>query len=287
MVLSFGRSILNQPRLGSRVGSSLVRLVCVAATVGASQSAFAEDGGSKATVTAYGLRVVPKPFEGNDMMRAFNAFEGTSLAILVHQPSGGLISFDSEASKIESFTDDKGKDLLKSTSDFGMPALPMSPDISEGGKAVVIEVHGGQSPTQGATALKVKGKFVFNAATQKKSYTHKDLEIKADAVIEAGPIPLTIGKAGKPEWGEEPLEIVLQAKKRLDEVASIRFLDADGKEIESNESGSMTMAFGEEVSVERSYALTKMVDKVTVEVSYWTDMKTIEIPVDLTVSLGL
>ncbi len=248
--------------------------------------AFAGDD-SKAKVMAYGLRVVPKPFEGNDMMRAFHAFEGTSVAVLVHQPAGGLISFDSDSSKIESFTDDKGKNLLESTSDFGTPGLPMSPEISEGGKAVVIEISGGQTPTQGATSLKVKGKFVFKAASQKKSYTHKDLELKADAKIEAGPIPLTIGSAGKPEWGEEPLEINLKATKRLDEVASIRFLDADGKEIESNESGSMTMAFGDEVSVERSYALTKKVEKVTVEISYWTDMKDLEIPVDLTVSLGL
>ncbi len=248
---------------------------------------LADDAASKTKVTAYGLRVVPKPFEGNDMMRAFHAFEGTSVAILLEQPSGGLISFDSDSSKIESFTDDKGKNLLESTSEFGMPALPMSPEIGEGGKAVVIEINGGQTPTKGATSLKIKGKLAFKAATQKKSYTHKDLEVKEEAKIEAGPIPLTIGRAGKPEWGEEPLEIVLQAKKHLDEVASIRFLDADGKEIESSESGSMTMSLGDSVSVERSYTLAKKVEKVTVEISYWTDMKAIEIPVDLTVSLGL
>lgn len=279
MVHSWGRSNFNRLLVAG--------LVCMGAMAWAGQTAFAEDGASKTELTACGLRVVPKPYEGNDMMRAFNAFEGTSLAILVHQPSGGLISFDSDASKIESFTDDKGKDLLKSSSDFGMPALPMSPDFSEDGKAVIIEVNGGQTPAKGATSLNVKGKLIFKAATQKKSYTHKDLELKADAKVNAGPIEMTIGRAGKPEWGEEPLEIVLQAKKRLDEIASIRFLDADGKEIESSPSGSMTMAFGDDVSVERSYALTKKVDKVTVEISYWTDMKDLEVPLDLTASLGL
>ncbi|GJM23695.1 MAG: hypothetical protein DHS20C16_01100 [Phycisphaerae bacterium] len=284
--------ILHSNRQGFRnkLNRNLSQMCLVAAVsfIMAGQFALADDGASKTSVSPYGLRVVAKPVGGdNDMMRAFNSFEGTSIAMLVQQPAGGLISFDSDASKIESFTDDKGKDLLKSSSDFGMPALPMSPDISDGGKEVIIEVNGGQTPTKGATSLKVKGKLVFKAATQKKSYTHKNLEIKADATIEAGPIPLTIGSAGKPEWGEEPLEIVLKAKKRLDEVASIKFLDADGKEIESNESGSMTMAFGEDVSVERSYALGKKVDKVTVEISYWTDMKALEIPVDLTVSLGL
>ena len=276
MVLTCGRSIFYRSLFAGLIGAFAM-----------GSSAVADDAGSKTELTPFGLRVVPKAYDGNDMMRAFNAFEGTSVAILVHQPNGGLITFDSENSKIESFTDDKGKDLLKSTGDFGMPAIPMSPDISEDGKAVIIEVNGGQTPTKGATSLNVKGKLIFKAAIRKKGYTHKDIEVKADAKVEAGPIEMTIGRAGKPEWGEEPLEIVLQAKKRLDEVASIRFLDSDGKEIESSVSGSMTMAFGDDVSVERGYALTKKVDKVTIEISYWTDMKDLEIPVDLTFSLGL
>ncbi|HEY2084093.1 MAG TPA: hypothetical protein VGI88_15025, partial [Verrucomicrobiae bacterium] len=66
--------------------------------------------GWKVQVT--GVRVVAPAPEGNDKLRAFNWFPGVTVALLVTAPEKSIISVSKDSSKITSFTDDKGTDLL-------------------------------------------------------------------------------------------------------------------------------------------------------------------------------
>ena len=65
------------------------------------------------TVAAQGVRIAKPPPGGDDALRAFNYFPGTTVALIVTDPEGGLVVFDSDTSRLKSFVDDKGKDLAK------------------------------------------------------------------------------------------------------------------------------------------------------------------------------
>ena len=101
----------------------LATLMVAAGTVFACGSAT--QGASPAiTVAVQGVRVVKPPPDGDDMLRAFNAFSGTAVALLASEPQGGLVLFDPDASRIKSFTDDKGKDLKKGPRARPSPRYP-------------------------------------------------------------------------------------------------------------------------------------------------------------------
>lgn len=65
------------------------------------------------------------------------------------------------------------------------------------------------------------------------------------------------------------------------------FTDDKGKPIKSSASSSGTMRLGNMVKLNKSYRLAQKVETATVEVTYWTDMKTVQIPFDLTAGVGL
>jgi hypothetical protein len=259
--------------------------VTIVAPAAAEAQADREDAAG-AGIKACGLRIVAPPYQGEDELRAFNQFAGTSLALLLHRPAGGLIAFDEDASKLAVFADDKGQSLLTKGT-FMSPGFSTWPKFSQDGKAALIEINGGAVPGDGAREVKAKGTMVFTAASEKKTFTQTGVQLKAGVMIEAGPIPFKITKTGKPDWGDEPLQITLEAKQDTDRVASVRFLDGGGNEIESSGAGSSSMRFGDSVTIETSYNLGKRVDAVTVEITYWMDMKAIEVPFDVTVTVSL
>lgn len=48
----------------------------------------------------------------------------------------------------------------------------------------------------------------------------------------------------------------------------------------------MSSRMGNEVNIQRKFRLTRKVERLSVEIEYWTDMRAIEIPVDAKVTLG-
>jgi hypothetical protein len=239
-----------------------------------------------------GLRIVKPAPGGNDKMRAFNWLPSTTVALLVTVPEGGLVAFDDDGSKVTSFTDDKGKDLSKpETKDSfqDKASFQTSPTISEDGKQCSTEITAPGVPTKGATALTISGKIGFQIATQKKEFTAEKVALQAGTKISAGPIALTIARAGKPEWGgsEGTFSVTLQAKQDLDSIAHIQFFDAAGKKIEASRASTGRSAVMGAVTVDWEYNLKAKVETAKIVITYWTDMKKVALPVSLTVGVGL
>ncbi|MCY3023220.1 MAG: hypothetical protein NTW87_29945 [Planctomycetota bacterium] len=255
--------------------------------------AAGESGPAGATVEAQGLRIVKPSPGGNDKLRAFNWFSGTTLALLVTVPQGGLVSFDRDASKVTSFADDKGKDLTKSDGKgrfmSDKAGFEMMPNFSEDGKQCTTDVRAPGVPAQGATKLAVAGELVFQIATQKKDFAAENVALKADTKVAAGPIPFTITKVGKPEWGgdEAAFCITLEAKQDLSSVADIQFQDAAGKKIEGRRGSTSRMGFMNNVTITWEYNLKAKADAARIVITYWTDMKKVTVPFALNVGVGL
>lgn len=251
--------------------------------------AWAAETVEKPTVGVCGVRVIGVGFkDGKDSEQlAFNSERGTAVAILVKLPSGGLIALDEAASKLATFTDDKGGSLLSKQDSFG-EGFAAWPRVSKDGKAVIVEVSGKGLPGKGSRELRASGSLVFKTGTQKKTVSQKGVALKKGTKLDAGPVAITIKEAGKPQWGDEPLEVTFEMGKGGEAVAAVRFLDDQGKEIKSGESSSGSMTSnGAVVGVEKSYRLAKQVAVATVEITYWTDMKSVQVPFDLAVSVGL
>jgi len=239
------------------------------------------------TVEVRGLRIVGKGH--GEMMtgvRAFNWHEGSTLALLVLIPDGGIIALDSKTSKLDKFVDNKGTNLLVGESRWGQAGIESRPSITKDGKACMVELSGKSVPAKGATHILASGTLVFNCASKKKTVQHKNVALKKGTKI-ASAIPFTIDKVGKPDWGDAPLQVTLEAKQDLTNVAEIKFFDAQGKEIESRQSSSSRMRMGPLVTVKRSFTLKKKVDVATIAITYWMDMRIVKLPFNVKTSVGM
>ena len=252
------------------------------------------------TVAVQGVRVAKPPPEGDEMLRAFNTFPGTTVALAVTEPRGGLVVFDIDASRVKSLVDDKGKDLTKS--DPGTKTeVPenwvFTPGwlVSKDRKHCSLEVTVPGTPSRGATTLALSGTLVFKCATEKKDFTTQNVSLHAGALVSAGAIPLTIKSAGKPRFGgdDKSTEIEFHAKQTLDAIIRMKFFDATGNRIEAEEAGrgvETTPDGGSAPAIQDAticYRLKDAGNMAKIVVTCWTDIGAVAIPLDLKVGLGL
>ncbi len=274
--------------------NKVTMLVCVAAAMILAMGVADADGAdaAKPTVEVRGLRIVGKGYgktKYGPELRAFNWSPGVAIAVFVKSPEGGLLELDRKASTLKKLADDKGTDLLKASksSAFGQRGFGMSTNISKDGKACMLELVSKAVPAKGATEIVASGTMIFKCATTKKTFTDKNVALEAGSKIEAGAIPFEITKAGKPKWGDAPLEITLKTNTEMSRIAAIKFFDAAGKEIPSKSAGGSTMRMGDQVTIEKNFRLEKRAATATVSIVYWTDMKKLEVPFDIKATLGL
>ena len=192
-----------------------------------------------------------------------------------------------------SLADDKGKDLAKAEVQqrFGRHEAAFEPGgtISEDGKYCTMEVTAPGVPTKGATTLTLSGQAVLRVATQKKDFAAENVALKPGTTVKAGPISFSITRAGKSEWGGSgsAFSVTFETKQNLDAVADIQFFDAAGKKIEAERTAWGTMGFAGNVTAQWTYDLKRKVDSAKIVIWYWTDMKKVTVPLDLTVGVGL
>lgn len=254
----------------------------------------------KMSVAVHGLRI-GKPSPDEDDM-AFPFYSGTTVVLLVTEPGGGLVAFDSELSRVKSFVDDKGKDLWKAGAGVnGKDARPgnwaFTPvhAMSKDREHCNVEFSVPDIPTPKATTLNLAGTLVFKTAREKKEFRAEKVALRAGTTVNAGKIPLTIKRVGKPRFGGDAKSSVVefQAKQPLDAVSRIQFFDASGKKIESREGmrslGSSLddrlVPSNYEATVE--YELKEPGDTATIVFTCWEDVKEVVVPFDVKVSVGL
>lgn len=246
------------------------------------------------TVEARGLRVVGAG-EGDDFqdsVRPFNWSQGTSLALLVWRPEGGIIDIDEDASTVTRFEDNAGTDLLKKPEQKGRKRMfsaaggfGMMPQIKKDGTAAIVELNGPALPAKGATTLKARGTILLVCASSKKRFT-QEIELKVGSKVTVGPVPLEITRVGKPNWGNAAMSVTFTATQQLDAIAGISF-SSGGATIETRDGGHSTMRAFNTVKVEKTINFTKKIDAATIEIDAWQDTKRIEVPFNLTIGVGL
>jgi hypothetical protein len=105
-------------------------------------------------------------------------------------------------------------------------------------------------------------------------------------IITLGSLSLTLSEVDPSDDG---VKLGLEGRGSLVALAAIRFLGADGKEIESSKSGSSTShsSFAKDDIVTIFYRLKGKPTQVTVSADLWMDLHRVSIPFDITVGVGL
>lgn len=253
----------------------------------------AADGGP--TVIVNGV-IIWRPAGGDAKWKTppLGEVERTQLVLLVEPGQGRLIALDLEASRLDSFTDDKGRDLVaKPDGQDGVSSqVGFSPNtaISEDGKAAVVQVQGRRVPTAGATQLSAGGTLVFQHSASGRQVTHlaRNVKLKKGETFKLGDVTFTIRNVTGMEVDRYKLRRVEVTHDRdLDALGPVRFLDGEGKEIASKVLGWGSSRAGGQIQHERTFLITQDVESVSVSADGWADAKPLAVPFRVKAGLGL
>jgi hypothetical protein len=260
----------------------------------------ADDAPPKVSVAALGLRIVRPAPDGNEECRAFCWGPGTTVALILSSPDGGLVDLDTDASEVASYTDDQGKDLAKAEVKGGSgperARFDFMNQISKDGKLCCTEIAAPGVPTRGAKSVIVAGRVALRMAKQQKDFTAGKVVLKVGAKFTVGAVPFTITSVEKPKWGggmfadestkpdDNLLAVDLRTTQDAESVARIEFFDSEGRAL--NAELHTTSSLGGK-AITWTYYLKPRVDMAKIVVWRWTDMKKVAVPFRLTVGVGL
>lgn len=254
-------------------------------------------------VQVCGVRVVGAGYENEDeLLRAFRWRKGTTVALLVTVPEGGLISVNRDETKVTRMADDRGTDLTVSSKGITRePQVSRGAQVSADGKACVIEINGQEAPASGATCIALAGTISLKCGSKKEAGRQEKVELKPGAEFSVGGMSFTVAKAGiAPKPFELPkederstdtppaFEVALQTRQDWADIASVTFLDAAGKDLGAKPGPiASATAGGRVVAAMRSFILPQQVDSATIVVACWEEFKDIEVPFDLKATVGI
>lgn len=242
-------------------------------------------------LTVIGLTIakpLPNSKYGNQSM-VTNVSPGTSVHLAVEAEKGMMIiSMDEKASKVTSYKDDKGTDLLTAGRKFGKPAwLGTWVKVSDDKKRLTFTVRSEKLPAKGATSVSIKGKAVVNCAKGTKAVATKEMPISVKQPVVCGPIKASISKLGT-SW-DQKMEITLKSSKNFDAIKKISMITPEGKTIEGKRTGSGSSGFAGKYTYTISYGfkMDKLPARAKLKFKVFDGMEKKEIPINVTTSIGL
>lgn len=233
-----------------------------------------------AEVKVAGIQIAGPGFgkDGREIS-AFNTYTpGTKLVLVVDASDGqgGIVEILDDDCSLEAMTDDTGKNLLEGV-DWGA-----FPDVSEDGRYASIEVSSNGRPAPGAGSLTLKGKFAYLASAGTASEKVADVKLETGTEISWSGGEATVEAMEASEWSDG-MELGLGMSAALkSQIKEIRFLGADGEDLEVEGSGYMVM--GSHATL--TFGLPEGLTEATLEIEWWEDLEEVELPFEITVGLG-
>lgn len=233
-----------------------------------------------------GLRIVAPPAEKKEGAQgAFFQPPGLTVVATITPAQGKIVSLDQFKSKVDSFTDDKGTDLLatKSESPFNKPGFGTM-DAKEA--VATVEIQAAGLPAKGASALNISGTITAQIASGTKQFTMENVDLTNGTHFICGELPINITKASVHKAmfsNKEEFSVTFSSTSDLENISTLEFFDAQGAKVEARKSewgggmGNYSVA----------YAFKQSVGSAKIVATCWTDLKTVEIPLSVKTGLGL
>ena len=214
---------------------------------------------------------------------------GTSLYMKIAGNGKVIIGIDEKASKLTSFVDDKGTDLSKKRKvegpwgRFGHNWLTKK-KITKEGKACIVQINSQHTPQAKAQALALKADIVLSCGAGEKTVREENFALKKGSTLTVGTMELKVEEAGKPDWGDAKLSVKFSSKEDFAKIKSLEFIDGNGQKIDSRQTGSGSSGAN---WYSRTYSLQQKVDTATVSVTYYAELESVVVPVDIRTGVGL
>ena len=237
-------------------------------------------------VTAKGY--VPKGENEFYSLRAVNRQLGTKVGLLVTSSDKAIVKLDEEKSKVTVFSDDQETDLIKVKGRFGRKSgvFRMTSEAKDG-KAIITHVESSGVPKKGAKNLTLKGGLVVSLASKSKEVRSELTVLKKGEKLVVGEDAFEVNSLGKPDWGDDPIQVELKSSVRYKAFKGFHFYDSEGNKAASHRSGSGSMGIVGKRTYTVSFNLKKKVDKIVLAVDEWSDLEVVKIPFDFTIGAGL
>ena len=286
------------------------KVLCVALTCltlcALTRPAQAQDS-ADITLRPIALQIVDPALEAPAAeMAPMNVRPGTTLTLLLRSPAEErIVSLDVKASHIDRFEDAAGTNLLepietasaqaattrpsgeapaKQLMDTGRQGpIGAFPDVSRDGRRAALEVTAPRAPTDGSGALKLAGALRVRLAAGTKTHTVENVALSAGELdIPARSIEIT--ELTPSDWGQSQMNVTFKMSRGTAErLAKVRFLDDEGDVIKSQRLSKMPLL--NEATLR--YGLAQRMKSATIEFTFHDQMREVDVPLDMSVSMGL
>lgn len=209
---------------------------------------------------------------------------GIEITFMVEDKNSFFVSVideGKEKSDLSLVVDGKKLDNTNSFSRIGFMS-----SISDNGQRVTVPVSATQLPPKGATSVKVTGKLVLMAGADEKT-DKVSFKVAVGETVQLGPISTKISSVDEYDFGETVTNIAFETNQSMDVISSLKFLDENGKELETNSGGSSSFGFGDQMTYMRAFQVAGKPTALTAQVKYFGSTQTLTVPVDLDVDLSL
>jgi hypothetical protein len=268
--------------------------LCITGGLLAVHLSTCQAGAAEATnqwnVQVVGLMVVAP--EGGKDNRSFCWKPGVTVSASLTLAAGKIVDLNQEESKLISFTDDKGTDLMAapaSQDPFNKPGLSFESSATGTGgvSSVIFDLKASGQPAQGATRFNIAGSLSAKIAGGTKQFTVENVEMKTNSAFTLGDLPLKISNVGtnRNAWMAKDYKhsVTFYSAHDLASISGLEFYDAQGNKIDARKS-SWGGGFGGYMV---EYNIKETVDRVKIVATCWQDLKTVTVPITIQTGVGL
>jgi hypothetical protein len=215
--------------------------------------------------------------QGLSMMRQ----PGLEVDLHFHAPKETVLSLDTKQTTIELKQDD-GTELPLEEMFDGNFRLSLNEKPEKG----LVSMRTAIIPAKGTKSIQMEGNLVLVVGRELKT---GDVEIVLDEgkELKFGPLDVTVGQIGDAYGEPFKKSFELSSKKPFDSIATIEFVDAKGKAVESSSGGSGSFGFGGDITYSRSWQIASDAKSIKAKISYYTKTETLKVPCKLEFGLGL
>ncbi len=236
----------------------------------------------------YSLRVVglsiTLPDEGDDdLVPTIN--DGLSVYFAAKLPDKNIIGVDEDNYTLKAFKDDKGTTLLSTDIDDHefTEGLDVDTFFNENPELILFSFRSSKLPDAEATKLIIEATIPVLCGDSVETKT-SSRPIQAGDEITMGDYSFTVDSVDAEDGSTS---VSLTSSTGFAPLKAITFVDADGDELDSDSWGTSSMTMMGVTTYSQSYQVAAAPGKVHIQVEYYEDMETVEMDLDVEVSVGL
>jgi hypothetical protein len=199
-----------------------------------------------------------------------------------------VIGVDEDNYTLTSFKDDKRNTLLSSDiSDHGFfEGLDVDTFFNENPNRILFSFRATSMPDTDATEVTLEAMIPVLCGDDLTSLTTTQ-PIANDDEVPMGDYNFKIDSIEQDDDDPDLVMVYLKSSTGFAPVTSLTFVDADNNELDSDSYGTSTMTMNGVTSYSQAHEVTAPADGIYLKVEYYESIETIEIDVDVDISVGL